>query len=579
MKILVLQEGSRANETGYQYLDLKNVIDLLQSGTMKATNRKLGLDKSRLSKSTLKLNFEDILRPVVSEKEIAKYMQDENCDRKEAIKYFKEEEGCISPEDGVYISSIIKDYEKMTVGDVLDKNLLDVRLSSFINPSAVEFIDKKDANRFKKELRQETYYNKKYSQDKQYQSNSWSYESNGIPTSDSIQSPSVLRIALDIDKISSNQSVNSYKRDDGSREERISGDTNHIGRYIKSIDFPEEINDTNHYIMVKKDTNIPVGKSYKKDFIDELKDTLNSNSKPEGNLFDCFYGKTEELITLSDYYKRCIEKELSSLSLGIKTYEDLLTFIKNAEDKSVTKLPGKKNKKSVITKLNIATGTYRQSVKTYSKEEVFSENDMKVYQDVDKFIKTGVNPVKKETKISAPVQVTANKVSDKPVSNSSKDFIVKGLSELGNYSGKIYLVASKKTTGKGKDGYSWSNFLLSSNVEKDLEKLSKKNPTDIIILLKPQAFKATIVNPPLRNKERAIARKLYIKELEEIAHKSSGSHVFDNLESFCEFIHSQYFDINGQKNSLKVGICTGNGGLTIGFGKSKLKAKYTPTHV
>lgn len=574
MKILVLQEGSRPNETGYQYLSLKNVIELLQSGVMKASNRKLGLDKSRLSKSTLKLSFEDILRPVVSEKEIEKYMQDEDCDRKEAIKYFKEEEGCISPEDEKYISSLIKGYEKMTVGDVLDKNLLDVRLSSFINPGAIEFIDKKDANRFKKELRQETYYNKKYSQDKQYQSNSWSYESNGIPTSDSKQSPSILRVALDIDKISSNQSVNSYKREEGSREERISGDTSHIGRYIKSIDFPEEINDTNHYILVKKDTNTPVGKSYKKEFIDELKDTLDSNSKPEGNLFDSFYGKTEELITLSDYYKRYIEKELSSLSLGIKTYEDLLTFIKNAEDKSVTKLPGKKNKKSVVTKLNITTGTYKQTSKTYSKEEVFSESDMKIYQNVDKFIKTGVNPVKKEAKVTTPV--TASTLD---IHLGSKDFIAKGLQELGGHSGKVYLVASKKTQGKSKDGYSWSNFLLSNNVEKDLEKLSKKNPSDIIILLKPQAFKATIVNPPLRNKERAIARKLYIKELEEIAHKSSGSYVFDSLESFCDFIHHQYFDINGQKVSLKVGICTGNGGLAIGFGKSKLKAKYTPTHV
>ena len=108
MKILVLQEGSRPNETGYQYLNLKSIIELLKSGVMKASNRKLGLDKSRLSKSTLKLSFEDILRPVVSEKEISKYMQDEECDRKEAIKYFKTEEGCISPEDEKYISSIVK---------------------------------------------------------------------------------------------------------------------------------------------------------------------------------------------------------------------------------------------------------------------------------------------------------------------------------------------------------------------------------------------------------------------------------------------------------------------------------------
>ena len=465
----------------------------------------------------------------------------------------------------------------MTVGEVLDKNLLDVRLSSFINPGAIEFIDKKDALKFKKDLRQETLYDKKYSQDKQYQSNSWSYEINGIPTFDSNQSPSILRIALDIDKISSNQSVNSYKREDGSREERISGDTEHIGRYIKSIDFPEEINDTNHYILVKKDTNTPVGINYKKEFIEKLKDTLNSSGKPEGDLFDCFYGKSEELITLSDYYKRCIEKELSSLSLGINTYEELLTFIKNSEDKSVTKLPGKKNKKSVVTKLNISTGTYKQTNKTYSKEEVFSENDMKVYQDVNKFIKTGVNPVKKDN-ISSPVTNNSNNTSF-AIDSNSKDFITKGLSELGGHSGKIYLVASKKTKGKGKDGYSWSNFLLSNNVEMDLEKLSKKNPTDIIMLLKPQMFKATIVNPPLRNKERAIARKLYIKELEEIAHKSSGSYVFNSLESFCNFIHHQYFDINNQKVSLKINICTGSGGLTIGFGKSKLKAKYTPTHV
>lgn len=574
MKILVLQEGSRANETGYQYLNLASTIELLKSGIMKATNRKLGLDKSRLSKSTLKLNFEDVLRPVVSEKEISKYMHDEDCDRKEAIKYFRDEEGCISPEDEKYISSLIKGYEQMTVEDVLNRNLLDVRLSSFINPGAIEFIDKKDANKFKKELRQETYYNKKHSQDKQYQSNSWSYESNGIPTSDSKQTPSILRVALDIDKISSNQSVNSYRKDDGSREERISGDTSHIGRYIKSIDFPEEINDTNHYIMVKKDTNTPVGKVYKKEFVDELKDTLNSSKKPEGNLFDCFYGKTEELITLADYYKRCIEKDLNSLSLGIKTYEDLLNFIKNLEDKSVTKLPGKKNKKSVITKLNIAIGTYKQTVKTYSKEEIFSENDMKIYQNVDEFIKTGVNPVKKEFKSSVTTSIDSNKLS-----SGNKDFIMKGLSELGGHSGKIYLVASKKTKGKSKDGYSWSNFLLSNNIEKDLEKLSKKNPSDIVVLLKPQMFKATIVNPPLRNKERAIARKLYIKELEIIAHKSSGNSVFDSLESFCEFIHSQYFDVNEQKVSLKVGICTGNGGLTIMFKKSGLKAKYTPNHV
>ena len=203
---------------------------------------------------------------------------------------------------------------------------------------------------------------------------------------------------------------------------------------------------------------------------------------------------------------------------------------------------------------------------------------MKIYQDVDKFIKTGVNPVKKE-KIVIPNSTITNHSSDNNSVSNNKDFIVKGLSELGGHSGKIYLVASKKTKGKGKDGFSWSNFLLSNNVENDLEKLSKKNPTDIIMLLKPQMFKATIVNPPLRNKERAIARKLYIKELEEIAHKSSGSYIFSDLESFCNFIHYQYFDVNNQKVSLKVGICTGNGGLTIGFGKNKLKAKYTATHV
>ena len=177
MKILVLQEA-RALETGYHYTNSAALIGILGSGIMKATNRKIGLELSRIDKSSLETPLKNLLKPVKDfdkkEREIFKKYKElskrlEKAKRKQLelkysnnqdeyelvtnkIKDYKKEmkklqkstdkdleymikimNMNISSEDLEYFKNHLKDWKNITLKHAIENNLIDKRIAFMIN--------------------------------------------------------------------------------------------------------------------------------------------------------------------------------------------------------------------------------------------------------------------------------------------------------------------------------------------------------------------------------------------------------------------------------------------------------------
>ena len=145
---------------------------------------------------------------------------------------------------------------------------------------------------------------------------------------------------------------------------------------------------------------------------------------------------------------------------------------------------------------------------------------------------------------------------------------------MANHIGKIYIICIERN-GK----VAWSNFILSNNINGDLKNLSSKlKSNESIKVINCKNLSDKIKNPPLRNYERAISRKFYLPELTKYAHTQTGIILFNTLEEFVAFIHSQFHRVNDYGKLLKVGICTGTGGIDIIIKKNSISGKPTQEH-
>ena len=680
MKILVLKEA-RALETGYHYTNAAAVVGILSSGVMKATNRKVGLEQSRIFPSGLKDLLKDLLKPVKifskEERELAKkykeitrrlnkakeeivkadsyekmnFLDNKVKDYKKEIKKLEKSSDLnlshlikimnqyISEDDLAYFKSHIKNSDSVTLKYALENNLIDKRIAFMIDVEKIK-AESWDRDIIRRELGQaseeENNFGVRNSGDNMYKSKSWSYTRNTSPVHSVELRPELVRISLDIDKISQRQSVDSFawrkvsKSDKKTElEERVIGDTPNIGKYIKSIDFPEEVFDNDSKYIVYKGSNYP---EYSlKDLEKEIVLIKKTKQFPYSSIIKRLAEGTYELKPVKDYFINAIEDDLkTSKAKGVgiqlnvkntqvKTLDSLIKFIENATCTSYIKKPEGKNKKKIINKLKIKIGTFKLNHSGNNKSWEYSipKKMLEEIDDLMVFYKTGKLPdkVKSEKTVSGKKsnkEVTSkknekemksdkdkDKVKDKVIKqdssgnissqSDSKDTSIKpsvkfetgyisydlaktGLEKLGNHLGKIYIVGSEKN-GK----INWSNFLLSNNLDKDLEYVSsqlEKGETLKVIL--PKDLTSKMKRPPLRNQERAISQQLYLPDLVKLTHSNIGSVFFKTLEEFVAFIHHQFHSVNNFGKTLKIGICTGTGGITITIKKEVIGAKHTP---
>ena len=682
MKILVLNEA-RTLETGYHYTNAAAIIGILGSGVMKATNRKIGLEQSRIFPSGLKELLINLLKPVKNfskeERELIKkyreitkrldkakeeqsevkfndqekydFLTNKIKDYKKEIKKLEKLSNSdlsyltklinkyISDDDLQYFKSHIKNSDKITLKDAIENNLIDKRIAFMIDVDKIK-AESWDRDIIRRELGQasekENSFGVRNSGDNMYKNKSWSYTRSNIPVHSVKIKPELVRLTLDIEKISQRQPVDSFawrKVSKNSKEteveERVVGDTPNIGKYIKSIDFPEEVFDNeSKYLTYKKGSSYA---TYADDFsplysfsLDKLKEEIKS-IKDTGkfpyynSIIKGLANGVYELKPVKDYFIKAIENDLASGKIKgisdvninvknnqIKTFDSLIKFIENSSYTSFLKKPGGKNKKKIIHKLNIKIGTFKFT-KNRSWEYSIPKNLLEEINDMIIFYKTGKMPKKKivappkedikpkevskkpekEEIVTTKDTEVLSKSDDKtnPKENDIKQPTVKpktgyisydlakaGLEKLGNHLGKIYIVGSEKN-GK----INWSNFLLSNNLDKDLQFISsqlEKGETLKIIL--PKDLTSKMKRPPLRNQERAISQQLYLPDLMKLTHSNSEKYFFKTLEEFIAFIHHQFHVVNNFGKTLKIGICTGVGGITITIKKGVIGAKHTP---
>ena len=266
MKIQVLKEA-RTLETGYHYTNSAALVGILGSGVMKATNRKIGLELSRIDKSSLSELLKNFLKPVKDfdsdEKEQArKYREltrriNKAKSRQAEVKYNDEEEynllvskikdykkeikkleklsgkdleylskiinRYISSEDLAYFNNHIKNPDKVTLKYAIENNLLDKRIAFMIDVDKInaEYWDK---DIIKRELGQaseeENNFGVRNSGDNMYKNKSWSYTRSNIPVHSTKIKPELVRISLDIEKISQRQPIDSFAWRKISKNER-----------------------------------------------------------------------------------------------------------------------------------------------------------------------------------------------------------------------------------------------------------------------------------------------------------------------------------------------------------------------
>lgn len=678
MKILVLQEA-RVLETGYHYTNSAALIGILGSGIMKATNRKIGLELSRIDKSSLETPLKNLLKPVKDfdkeKRDLAKKYRELNrrlnrAKKKQAetkydnqkeyefitskIKDYKKEikklqklsdtdldyiiklmNQNISSEDLEYFKNHLKDWKSITLKYAIENNLIDKRIAFMINVDKInaEYWDKDIIRReLGQSSEEENSQGVRNSGDNMYKNKSWSYTRSNIPVYSTKIKPELVRISLDIEKISQRQPVDSFAWRKVSKnsnktevEERVVGDTPNIGKYIKSIDFPEEVFDEKSKYITYKGDSYPA--CLASDLEREIKSIRETGKFPYySSIIKKLIDGTYELKPVKNYFIKAIENdlelgkakgvgmELDIKNKNIKTFDSLLKFIENATYTTYNKKPGGKNKKKIIHKLNIKIGTFKFS-KNRSWEYTLDKELLEEIDNMITFYKTGELPEKKivpkkdkikekstnkkdnselegskDTNISIPKKTESNKkepdnnqenkISD--ITNSTNEFInnhslelaKNGLTKLGNHIGKVYLISIERN-GK----IAWSNFLLSNNINIDLKKLSSQlKPNELLKTISPKHLSDKIKNPPLRNYERAISRKFYLPELTKYAHLQSGLILFNTLEEFVGFIHNQFHSVNNYGKTLKVGICTGDGGIDITIKKGVIGGKNTPEH-
>ena len=559
MRVMVLNEA-RPLETGYHYTNIVGMINILNSGTMLATNRRIGLDDSRLNRKTLNKTIGELLKPLLTDEikdKIFNFYENPLVRQQQLMKYMKEK-------DYIKIKSKIKNFD-MKLKDAFASKLVDKTLMLSIDPEELEFLgDYNTASRSKAIFKYEMGYSttskgnsgERKAGDSVYNNKSWSYTRSKVRINVLNKTPDLVRITLDIDKISRNQTVDAFAWKGNNRttnnyeyEERVMGNTEDIGRYIKAIDFPEEIEDDKHYIFKDKD-----GKIYNiSEIANDLRVVFEEKSF-NNTVIQGLYNGYVEKIKVKDYYLDYIENSLqtnkvnnisgktmrTSKKINLKSYKDVVDFIRNVESVTSLKEPGKKRSKTVKKKLNIKIGTY------------------KTPNFINKFILTD----KILEKVQYALDIKKGK-RDFPVANIEKlnksilpEWITGKLNELPNHHGKIYIIDIEDRN--------WSNFLLSNNPERDIGKSSKLSKS-----LKLEKYETIKISNDLNDNHDAIRnRKVsyryfsYKKLLLLWSSKTKSKNaIFDSLEDFVAFL----FDyINKRlKSQFECVIATSRGGLKI----------------
>lgn len=568
---------ARPLETGYHYTNIVGLINILNSGTMLASNRRIGLDDSRLNRKTLNKTIRELMKPILTNKrkneiESTLYSSDEKVQKeriKQRLKLY------VTEKEIKQVESRIKNLD-MKLKDAFKANLVDKNLMLLLNPSELEFLGDYDtASRSKAIFNYEMGYSstsrgksgERVSGDSVYNNKSWSYTRSKVPINVLDKTPDLIRITLDIDKISRNQSIDAFTwkgnnptTDKYEYEERVIGNTENIGRYIKSIDFPEEINDDKHYVIRNKS-----GKVYNlSEIADELrilfedKRILTNNSL----IRDLISGYAKK-VTVKEYYLDYIadslmSNEVKSISgkamktskkLNLKSYNDVVNFIKNIEDIDSVKEPGKKRRKIIKKKLNIKIGTYKTPglIKQFIINKAILDK-LQLAQD----IYTG----KKE-------------FPDTDLSKFNKNilptWITNEIKKLPKHYGKVYIVSEK-------DNY-WSNFLLSADPRKDIKRLADKlktKSTDLILLNSKYGTNSPFI---LRNRKYCYNVNSYKNLLQLWSHNQKFEEsCFDSLEDFTAFLYD--YANKRFKDKFECVIATGRGGLKISINIDKQRSSF-----
>lgn len=317
MRVLILNE---AQETGYHYTDVNGLVAILKANTMKATNpERFGTKKS---KSYL-----------VDTEDYEDYTLADMIDRlKDRIDYYKGEYDYIKlPSDKQIVKWKEKKYLDKTVKNLIKKKIFDnemLRLIHYLQThSKKDFADKQAQSHNEMDG-----YKPTWSFTRSSQPLGWMKEVQKYGT---LILFGAVRIYLDIEAIANNQKRYKFKwhkAKEDEQEERVQGDTKDFIRFIKAIDFPQELEDRNKVVFLSKSGSRLA--TYE-DFI--------SNNYTVVSPISIVNRLLQE--GLNNFSARYSDKKVNS---SVKSYDKLIDYISKQIEKA-NKTVEKEDKKISIT--------------------------------------------------------------------------------------------------------------------------------------------------------------------------------------------------------------------------------------